>query len=61
MSKSEDNDMMTIKEINRLIDWLQEHGMTDAEISDCIRYIGEHPKVQKTKKDPDTVESKPNP
>jgi hypothetical protein len=25
--------------VNRLIEWLEKHGHTEAEILDCIRYI----------------------
>ena len=30
---------MTAKKIERLIEWLTAHGMTDAEIVDCLKFL----------------------
>lgn len=34
-----DNDAMTTREVDRLIDWLIAHGHTAAEAAQCIKYI----------------------
>ena len=42
---------MSIKEVTRLIDWLKANGHTDADATDCIKYIANEsePKPEKTK------------
>lgn len=35
----EDNEMMNIKEVNRLLEWLKAHGHTAEESAECLRYI----------------------
>lgn len=47
MSNSEDQDMMNIKEVARLIEWLKSKGFTAEEITDCINYIAENPTTEK--------------
>ncbi len=31
---------MTSAELTRLIDWLKSKGMTDADVLDCLKFIG---------------------
>lgn len=47
MSNREDEDMMNIKEVARLIEWLRSKGFTAEEITDCINYIAENPTTEK--------------
>ena len=35
----EDNEMMNIKEVNRLLDWLKAHGFSAEEAAECLHYI----------------------
>ena len=47
----EDEMSMSIKEIARLIDWLKANGHTDAEVTECIKFIAgtEEPKQAPSK------------
>lgn len=37
---SEDMEEMTLKQVARLIEWLEAKGFSETEILDCIKYIG---------------------
>ena len=40
MKGSEDMEEMTLKQVARLIEWLEAKGFSETEILDCIKYIG---------------------
>jgi hypothetical protein len=42
-------EMMNIKEIARLTEWLKANGHTDTEIIECIQYINKSQPPQKEK------------
>ena len=45
----ERNDM-SVKEIDRMADWLKAHGHTAEEVTECIKYIANNsPDTQRTK------------
>ncbi len=47
MSEREDeNIMMNIREVARLIDWLKSKGFEAEEIMNCINYIAENPTTE---------------
>ena len=42
---------MTAKETARLIDWIKARGMTDADATDCIKYIAGETEPDSGKRD----------
>lgn len=38
---------MTIKEIIRLLEWLEANGISDAKKIECVNFIGDKPELKK--------------
>lgn len=43
VSRMKDGDSMTATEAARLIEWLEAHGHTAQEATECIKYIAAYP------------------